>query len=326
MAAPASRSDRGAMSEDARIARIAARRATEARVIELAGRQHGVITRGQLLESGVSRARIAGWIDSGRIVALHRGVYGFGPFQPPRAPLMAAILACGPSAVLSHRSAASMWQMLPPPPEEEEIEVTVRDPLKRRRPGVRVHRAHLDDDESAVHDGVPITAPLRTVVDLAAVVDERDLERAIAYAERERLATAHEISALPERYEGWRDIRRLQSVLGRVGGPQLTRSAAERRFLALIRRARLPIPRTNARVGEYEVDFLWPDHDLAVEVDGYRFHGSRVRFESDRRRGSQLAALGLQVVSLTWRQIVDDEVATAVELSQALTRARRAPD
>ena len=94
------------------------------------------------------------------------------------------------------------------------------------------------------------------------------------------------------------------------------------RFLALVRRARLPAPETNALVAEYEIDFFWRNHGLAVEIDGFQFHSSRPSFEGDRRRIARLASLGIQVIPLTWRQVVDDEVATAVQLGQALLRAR----
>ena len=112
-------------------------------------------------------------------------------------------------------------------------------------------------------------------------------------------------------------------MIGRAGGPNLTRSEAEVRFLALIRRAGLPDPETNAAVGDLEIDFLWRDHRLAVEVDGFRHHGTRPRFESDRRRAARLAALGIQVVPLSWRQIVDRELATAVQIGPALVQSRR---
>ena len=304
--------------------RSALRRALELRIVELATSQHGVVTRAQVLDAGMSASALRRRVRDERLVILHRGVYGVGPFLPVRARSMAAVLACGPGAVLSHRSAADIWGLLPCDDSASPIHVTLPPGVDRAHAGIVVHRADtLLARETAVRDGLAVTSPLRTLVDLAPIVDSRDLERAIACAERERLVSRDEIASLGVDYRGRRSIRRLRAIVERAGGPALTRSEAERRFLSLVRRARLPTPRANVRVDEYEIDFFWPDHDLAVEVDGYRYHGSRVRFESDRQRASRLAALGIQVVPLTWRQIVTDELATAVQLGQALARARR---
>src|SRR5690606_36257513 len=128
--------------------------------------------------------------------------------------------------------------------------------------------------------GIPTTTPARTLADLGTCVDRETLERAVAVAERERLVTRTELAGIAERCRGRAGSAMVRQLVQRVTGPNLTRSEAERRFLALVRRAGLPKPRTNVRVEEFEVDFFWPDHDLAVEVDGYRYHGSRVRFEA----------------------------------------------
>lgn len=303
--------------------RAASRREIEERIVAVASGQHGVVTRAQLLEIGVADRSIAHRLVTGRLSTLHRGVYGVGPFVPPAAPLMAAVLACGPRAVLSHRSAAALHQLLAAPPAIPSV--TEPRPSCRRRPGIRVWRVRrLDDDETTRREGIPVTVPLRTLIDLAVELDENALERVIARAERERLVTDGDLRAALERYRGRAGFRRFRVVLGRIGGPSFTRSEAEARFLALIRRARLPAPRSNVHIAGYEVDFLWPELQLAVEVDGYRYHGARARFEADRRRAATLAAHGIQVVSLTWRQIVDDEIATAVHLGQALARLHAA--
>lgn len=120
---------------------------------------------------------------------------------------------------------------------------------------------------------------------------------------------------------GRRGAAALREVLERSGGPALTRSEAEDRFLQLVREAQLPTPDANARVAGYELDFLWRAQGIAVEVDGYRFHASRPRFEEDRRRATRLASRGILVIPLTWRQVAEDRMATAVQLSQALLRA-----
>lgn len=289
----------------------------------IAASQHGLITRAQMLEIGFGSDVTRRRLRAGRMICLHRGIYGIGGLLPPHAPMMAAVLACGRDAVLSHLSAASLFGLVSEPVAETAIDVTVPACVDRVRPGICVRRTNLDPDEITSHDGIPVTTPLRTLVDVTPHVDDYTLERAIARAEREQLISTADLTAATTRYRGRPGAARLRTLVARIGGPSLTRSEAEARFLALLRRARLPAPRANARIGDFEVDFLWPDLELAVEVDGFRFHRSRARFESDRRRTARLAALGIQVVPLTWRQIVEDELATAALLGQVLARAGR---
>lgn len=187
----------------------------------------------------------------------------------------------------------------------------------------RAARWRLDLDERTVLDGIPVTVPTRTLVDLATVVPGRELERALARAEREQLVDRKEMSLLTTRYAGRAGAPAVRGILEAEGGPALTRSEAEERFLALVRQARLPVPETNVLVAGHEIDFLWREEGVAVEVDGYRYHASRVRFESDRRRAAHLAAHGIHVIPLTWRQVVEDRVATAVQIGRALLRAGR---
>lgn len=181
----------------------------------------------------------------------------------------------------------------------------------------------MEDDERTSLRGIPITASGRTLVDLASVIGCRDLERAVARAERERLIDGEELPALIARYKGRPGAPMLRAVLAAGSGPLLTRSEAEAEFLMLVRKARLPTPEANVAIEGFEIDFLWRAEGIAVEVDGYRYHSSRPRFESDRRRMTYLAAHGISVISLTWRQIVDEGMATAVQLGQALLRAQR---
>lgn len=282
--------------------------------------QHGVVTRAQLVDAGLAPGAIRHRIASGRLRVLHRGVYATGPMLLPHARDMAAVLACGPEALLSHRSAAAASGLIEPIGDQP-VDVTVPHPFDRGRPGIRVRRsARLAVDERTCRDGIPITSVARTLIDLGTVLPEHRLERCIAHAEREGLVTRAELLECITRHRGRVGIRRVRAVVERAGGPSLTRSEAERRFLTLVRTAGLPSPGTNVAVGEYEVDFLWREHGIAVEIDGYRFHSSRPRFEADRRRAASLAALGIQVIPLTWAQVVDDAVATAVQIGQALVR------
>lgn len=299
-------------------------RLLENRIAVVAQRQHGVVTRTQLLELGLSPGALRCRVRSGTFRILHRGVYLVGPIMPPHARAMAAALACGPEAIVSHRSAAALWDLVPPPPPDAPVEITAVGTYHRSRASVRIRRtSELAPDERCVLAGIPVTAPGRTLIDLATVVDARRVERAVARAERESILNRSGLAALIERYAGKPGVRVLRSIVHQGAGPALTRSEAEERFIDLVRTARLPMPETNVRVGRYEVDFLWRSRRLAVEVDGYRFHSARARFEHDRRRASHLASLGIQVIPLTWSQIVDDGVATAVQLGQALLRAEQ---
>lgn len=231
---------------------------------------------------------------------------------------MAAILACGPEAVVSHRSAAGLWKLLPSPGGSAPVDIT--EPGARRRvKGIRARRGPaLEPDEIAEVHGIPVTAPARTLLDLAGIVRDRELEQALAQADRSGLSDRATLGSLLQRRPGHRGVRRIRDLLDAPTGPALTRSEAEERFLALVKKARLPTPDTNVVVGTYEVDFLWRPQRLVIEVDGYAFHSSRSRFESDRERDADLAARGLQVIRVTWDQVVNAREATLARVAQAL--------
>jgi very-short-patch-repair endonuclease len=291
-------------------------------VLELAGRQHGVVTRAQLLEAGVTERVVERHLTAKRLRPLLRGVYIMGPLVSLRAREMAAVLASGAEAVVSHRSAASLWDLLPPQTNADPVDVTVLNRGTNSRPGIRRHRVRrLDGDQTSSVDGIPVTTAARTLLDLSACVGARDLEQALAQAERRQSVTTIELFNLISRHPGRPGTPALRAILQRDGPPALARSEAEERFLALIRRAKLPTPEANVLFGGHELDFLWRSEGVAVEVDGYAFHSSKRRFERDRRRDARLAALGIQVIRLTWRQIVVEPHATLVWLAQTLVRA-----
>jgi len=294
----------------------------------LAARQHGVVSRAQILAMGLSSAAIGRRVESGRLRPLHSGVYGVGPLEGSHAIEMAAVLAAGPSAVLSHASALRAWKLLGGGPRRP-VHVTVPGRWARRRPGIVFHRTRsLDDAERTVLGGVPITAPLRTLVDAAGTLGSRELERALASAERMGLVTVEEWAELDKRYRGRRGMTLLRALVRPEADRAFTRSEAEERCLALLRSAGLPPPHTNVPVGPYELDFFWGDVNVAVEVDGWAFHGTRAQFENDRRKDNWLRGRGVEVVRLTWRQITREPVASAVQVGQALALARfrrRAP-
>jgi hypothetical protein len=247
---------------------------------QLAVGQLGLVTRAQLQAHGLTTHAIAGRVEARRLRVLHRGVYRVGPVVAPYARELAAVLACGPQAVLSHRSAGWLWQLLPDPGNEHPVDISLIQGERGRRPNLRRHRARLHATEVTVRGFIPVTVPGRTVIDLAALLETHELEGVLARAERSGLLERGELLTVSRRP----GAPRLRALLENDSAPALTRSEAERRFLILIRKAQLPAPETNARVGAFEVDFFWRRERLIVEVDGYAYHGVRRKFEGDRRR------------------------------------------
>ena len=276
-------------------------------VAALAARRHGVVVLGDFLRAGLGRGAVAHRVATGRLTRLHRGVYLVGPLHGEWTREVAAVLAVGPDAALSHRSAAALWGVRPP--WEGRVDVIVARKA-RPRPGVRVHRtARLPADDVWERRGMRVTSPVRTLLDLANVLPRPEIERAVEQAEILRLLTP---TQLQPRARGV-----LRRILHDAHEPAFTRSEAEVRLLDLIRKARLPAPETNVRIGGYEVDFLWRDRRLVVEVDGYAYHSTREAFERDRRKDADLQALGLRTLRLTWRQIATEPEATIACLSSA---------
>lgn len=228
----------------------------------------------------------------------------------------AALLACGVGAVLSHRTAAAVWGFAEPP--SGLVDVTVVGRTLRSRPGLAVHRTDdLERRDTRIRYRLAVTAPERTLVDLAAVVSATELALALNEARSRRLVRAPRLHSLLARSPRRRGTRTLRSLLAE-GDLGFTRSEAERRLSDLIERAGLPRPRKNARVAGHEVDMYWPEQGVVVEVDGYAFHSGREAFELDRRRDADLIAAGCRVVRFTWRRIVSAPEAVLVGLARVL--------
>jgi very-short-patch-repair endonuclease len=287
-------------------------------IARLAAKQHGAVSRAQLRLAGVGDGAIDRRIRLCRLHRVHRGVYLVGhPAAPPRAKEMAAVLACGTGAVVSHRSAAGLWALLSPD-RGSAVDVTVVDSCARARTGVKVHLARrLEKRDVRRLDGIPVTTPARTLLDLAAVVSLDAFERALAEAEARQLVRERDLAEVLSRNGGRRGAGVLRAFL--VGeGAALQRSGAERRLLTLVRAAGLPAPELNVRLGRFEVDLLWRAGRPIVEVDGYAFHGGRAAFERDRRRDAELQAEGLKVMRVTWRQLAGEPDAVVTRLTRAL--------
>lgn len=258
-----------------------------------------MVTARQLTDANVGAAAIRYRARTGRLHRLHRGVYAVGYVSPsPHARVMAAVLACGRGAVLSHRSAAVLWELLP----RWRGPVEVIAPGKHIHRGVRAHRsAGLGADERTVHLGIPVTTPARTLVDLADVLDDRALARAVNEARVLRLVRLDDVAGLLARSRGRRAPARLAQFVDR--GDQPTRSAFEDAFLLFAERHGLPRPEVNQRVAGHEVDMLWRRQRLVVELDGRTFHDHDRAFERDRDRDADLLAYGYSVVRVTWRRL-----------------------
>ncbi len=228
---------------------------------------------------------------------------------------MAAVLAGGPGAVLSYRSAGMHWGLAR---GDHVVEVTV--PVRRRaRAGIRGHEATLAPDERTIHEAIPVTTPTRTLFDLASVLRERQLERAINEAEVRRLWDRTSLAALLERYPRHRGNPIIRSALERRRqGATVTRSELEELFVELLDAAGLPRPELNALIEGFEVDAVWRDRRLIVELDGRGFHSTAAAFERDRARDRALQAAGWRVVRLTYRQLRDMPEAVLADLRRLL--------
>ncbi len=290
-------------------------------IAPLATAQQGAVRRPQLLANGVSRHVIARRARNGDLHRVHRGVYLAGhEAQAPWAAEHAALLACGERAVLSHASAAFAWSMIDQAPDC--VEVTVVGGRRRPRPGIRVHHvSEMDAEDSARVQGMPVTAPARTVIDYASGASDQELERAVAEARIRGLLRTGAVTQGLERARRRPGVARVRALLQSEREPTLTRSEAERRLRRVIVAARLPVPQFNVRIAGYEVDAIWPAHRLIVEVDGFRFHGHRAAFERDRAKDAALVVAGYRVVRITWRQLTDAPLAVVANIARSLTPA-----
>ena len=214
---------------------------------------------------------------------------------------MAAVLAVGPDAVLSHRPAAARWGIRPG--ASGPVDVSVPRKLRSTK-NVRVHEANLLADEVTVLEGIPVTTVSRTLFDLASVASPHETRRAMHEAEFLRLADALSLDDLVGRHRGERGTKTIRTILvdGRIGD-SITRSELEDRFLAFLDARGLPRPEVNVLVQGIEVDCLWREQRVVVELDGHASHTTRATFESDRARDRMLVVAGHSVVRVTWRHL-----------------------
>jgi very-short-patch-repair endonuclease len=283
-----------------------------------------VVARGQLRALGFTDRAIDHRIRKGRLRTLWRGVYAVGrPELTAYGRWMAAVLRCGPEAVLSHESAAGLWGIRHT--TVDDIEVSVPAHVNRKQAGITVHRrVVLDDTNTARHLGIPVTTPVCTLIDLAARLDAPRLEAAINEADKRDLTDPEALRAALDgevARPGIGILRRLLDARTFV----LTASELERRFLPIARRAGLPKPETRCYVNGFEVDFHWPELGLVIETDGLRYHRTPAQQARDRLRDQAHVAAGLTPLRFTHAQIRFQAEHVRRTLEAVARRLLRAP-
>jgi very-short-patch-repair endonuclease len=310
---------------------VAYRRSTRTRDLEagisrLAERQYGVVSRLQLRKCGLKESAIDRRQRAGRLHLLHPAVFSVGHRVIPReGRWMAAILASGPGAVLSHWSAAHLWMIRPN--SRSRIDVTVAHRSRSSKP-IRRHISDVPDDERTVAEGIPVTTVPRTILDLAATEDSDTVEDLLRESERLRLTDRLSLPDLLERYRGKRGTRKVQAALDRIREEPVGhwRSKLEERFAPFLRWHRLPLPRFNDWIflggRRYKVDCHWPNLHQIVELDGWETHSTRTAFREDRARDRRLTAAGYSIAHITWNQLDDEPDEVASDLRSLLLRDR----
>ncbi len=288
-------------------------------IVRLSRRQNGAITIDQLRAAGLTRDAIRARVARGRLVPLFRGVYALGdPALLPLVGATGAVLSLGPTALLSHRSAAALLGLAVA--DEQTVDVTVVGCNRRARPGIRIHRVRaLDPRDVTRREKLALTSAPRTLVDFAAQASSSELGDAFAEARAKRLLTDRALQGalarVPSNHRGAAVIR----AMLREGGTY-DRSKAERLMRAHLRSAGLPQPEVNRIIAGHLADFLWRDQKLIVEVDGYGTHGNRQAFEADRRRDRAHVAAGYVVIRVTWWQLQHEPIAVIAAIAQAIVR------
>jgi very-short-patch-repair endonuclease len=278
------------------------------RIAELATDQHGIVSLSQLRGLGFSESAVHKRIAAGRLHQLHQGVYAVGhAAATPERRFLAAVIACGPRALLSHRSAAALWGLR----EDRRASIDVTAPNRRGRTplGIGAHRDRsLTAADRAQLHGIPCTTVERTLLDFAAVAPIWELRKAISEAEVLRILDHDAVRGLVKRNRGRRGVARLRMLLDEIHPlTKRTRSEMEQRFLSMCVRAGLPQPEVNVSLqidGRcVKPDFLWRDAHLVVEADSRRYHDTDSAFQGDRRREQRLLLAGWRVARCTWEQV-----------------------
>lgn len=312
-------------------------------VWELSERQHGVVSRKQLAALGMGEEAIRHGLGSGRLHRLRRGVYAVGrPTVGQRGHYMAAVLACGSGAMLSHRSAAALWGIVRR--AGSSVEVVVPAEAKRRAAGIRVYRRETTPDRLAIAtvrehiedpagwrpssrafvlstqvDRIPVTGPSITLIDFASRASVGDVEAAVNEADHRRLIDPETLRAILNLLPRRPGLTKLRHLLD-VATPTLTTTQLERRFLPLVRKSGLPAPTTQRHLGGHRVDFYWPSLGLVVETDSLRYHRTPFKQSADKRRDNRHARSGLIALRFTHTHVTYEPHYVLTELRAATRR------
>lgn len=280
-------------------------RGATAAIRELAEKQHGVFSTGQLIERGISEDGVRSRCEVGAIIALHQGVYALGHRRLSReGRWMAGVLACGPGAVLSHFSAAHLWGLCG---SRGLVEVLRRSGGAKHK-GIALHQTRrLEPYEVTLERAIPVASIERLLLDLAARVDAKRLERLFVEAYKSGRLSWERLNRILAGRRGCRGIGRLRRIAVEVDPVALeTKSVSEVDFLALCRQANLPTPSVNVLVAGHLVDFLWPAQKVCVETDSWSHHRDRPTFEKDRQTDVDLVAAGYEVHRATYKMLERD--------------------
>jgi very-short-patch-repair endonuclease len=297
---------------------LSSERAT-ALIRELAERQHGVVARRQLLEIGLGSGLIRDRVRGGRLIPLYRGVFALGHRRIGlHGEWIAAVLAAGPAAVLSHRSAAHLGDLCR---SRGAVEIT-RSSGGIDRTGIRIHQAKLLPRDVTARARIPVTTVDRTLVDIAVGLDERQLEHAVVAADRAGTLSWPRLVETLDRSSGRVGVARLRKAVGATDPHAVeARSPLEIDFLALCRSAGLRAPQVNVLVEGRLVDFLWPRERVIVETDGYDYHRDRAAFERDHESTLALEAAGYAVRRATYRMLRQEPRRFMAEVRRVLERS-----
>jgi hypothetical protein len=289
----------------------------------LAAEHHGVLSRRVLREHGIPAGTIDDRLRQRRLVSLHRGVYALGHTQlRPAGWWLAAVEAYGPTAALSHRTAAVLWDILDAPALPVHVTIPKRSGVTRRERTVLHRVGGLTSDDVQVRDAIRVTTVSRTILDLAATVRGRYLEQVVRRAARRRIFDLRDQREMLARYPGRPGAPELTRLLAALDGRGTDdfRSRMEIAFAQLCDDHGLPRPVINGLVLGERVDFRWPRTRLIVETDGFEFHATPTTFAADRARDQKLTLAGYTVVRLTYDQVTRDARATAAMVSALLTQ------
>jgi hypothetical protein len=285
----------------------------------MAAERDGVLSIRELRACGLDDHAIARRVRDGRLHRLHRGVYAVGHAGlTPRGRFRAAALAAGEAGILSHFAAAAFWGFWSW--QERLIDVTIVGCGSRRIPGVRVHSSRGVERDVQVRDGIRVTTPARTLLDLAAVLPDRGLRRIVRRAEAQRAVSIRQILDVCDRSPGHHGVARLRAVI--ADGPAPTRTDLEDLLLDLLDRGGIARPEINAplRFGTETIvpDYLWRAQRVAIEADSVTWHEHKLTREHDAYKQAQLEAAGLRVLRITWAQITRSPQQTLARVRAAL--------